>query len=251
MVGGIGPVRELDLPFGSGELTLRLPQAALMGVYVPEPIAACADVQAEVDRALSTPVGTPRLPQIVGRGERVVVLVDDHTRMTPVSEILPPVLRELSASGVPDDEVTILITHGTHRLSTEAEVRRKVGPDILRRFRVVQHDCRDEANQVYVGLTSRGTPVWVNRCVTEADRRIGIGHIGPSPYAGYSGGYKLILPGVAALDTVDANHSLVPLSAGKPGVADSCCRSLTGVMGCQATPGHFATGRTWMPSAVS
>jgi nickel-dependent lactate racemase len=91
-------------------------------------------------------------------------------------------------------------------------------------LRIVQHECADVQNQVYLGLTSRGTPVWVNRLVTTADRCIGIGHIGPSPYAGYSGGGKLILPGVAALDTINANHSLVPLGFRRPGVVDLPCR---------------------------
>jgi nickel-dependent lactate racemase len=120
--------------------------------------------------------------------------------------------------------VTILITHGTHRLSCDEEVRRKVGKDIYGRFRIVQHQCTDEQNQVYLGLTSRSTPVWVNRLVVEADCCIGIGHVGPSPYAGYSGGHKLIIPGVASLDTINANHSLVALGFRRPGHVDVPCR---------------------------
>ena len=99
-----------------------------------------------------------------------------------------------------------------------------MGPEIARRFRIEQHRCTDESRQVYIGLTSRGTPVWVNRTVVEADRRVDIGHIGPSPYAGYSGGYKLILPGAAALDTINVNHSLVPLGFRQPGRVDVPCR---------------------------
>jgi nickel-dependent lactate racemase len=119
-----------------------------------------------------------------------------------------------------DADLTVLITHGAHRLSTGPEVERIVGPELSRRLKIVQHRCDEPGNQAYVGLTSRGTPVWVNRIVLEADRRIGIGYIGPSPYAGYSGGWKLIVPGVAALDTINANHSMVPLGFRRHGSVD-------------------------------
>jgi nickel-dependent lactate racemase len=135
--------------------------------------------------------------------------------------LLPPVLEALAQAGVRDADITIMITHGTHRLSTDQEVGRIVGAGPSRRLRIVQHRCDEQDNQVYVGLTSRGTPVWVNRLAFEADRRIGIGYIGPSPTAGYSGGWKLIVPGVAALDTINANHSMIPLGFRRPGVAPS------------------------------
>jgi nickel-dependent lactate racemase len=214
----------VELPYGSGTLSAEVPERNLVGVYLPQPVPACADPEGEIARALAAPLGTPPLRALVRRGETVVVLLDDHTRATPAARILPLVLEELRQGGVREEDVTLLITHGTHRLSTEAEVRAKVGPEIARRFRVEQHRCTDESQQVYIGLTSRGTPVWVNRTVVEADRRVGIGHIGPSPYAGYSGGYKLILPGAAALETINVNHSLVPLGFRQPGRVDVPCR---------------------------
>lgn len=216
--------RELSLPYGKQEVMGHLPDANLESVYVPQAVEACSDPVAEVRRALAKPLDTPPLPDIVEPGDRVVILVDDHTRTTPVAMILPLVLDSLRTGEIEDQDVTILITHGTHRLSTEEEVRRKVGDQIYDRFHIAQHSCTDEQNQVYVGLTSRGTPVWINRLVAEADRCIGIGHVGPSPYAGYSGGSKLILPGVAALDTINANHSLVALGFRRPGRMDVPCR---------------------------
>ncbi len=214
----------VQLPYGPRTLEMRLPAANVAGVFRPQAVAACPHASAEIARALAHPLGAAPLRATVRQGERVVVLVDDHTRETPAAEILPPVLAELHGAGVRADDVTILITHGTHRPSTDEEVRRKLGPAVYGRYRTVQHDCEDEANQVFVGLTSRGTPVWVNRLVVQADRRVGIGHIGPSPYAGYSGGGKLILPGVAALDTINANHSLVAVGVGRPGCATVPCR---------------------------
>ncbi len=217
-------VQEIQLPYGADTLTVRVPEANLAGVFHPQSIAACVDPAEEIARVLSQPLDTPPLRDIVQPGEKVVILADDHTRATPAARILPLLLKELQLGGVRDEDVMIMITHGTHRLSSDEEVRRKVGDEVYRRFRIVQHQCTDEGNQVYLGLTSRGTPVWVNRSVVEADRRIGIGHIGPSPYAGYSGGGKLIVPGVASLDTINANHSLVPLGFRQPGRVDLPCR---------------------------
>lgn len=216
--------KKITLPYGDATLEGYVPNDNLEGVYAPQSVEPCSDPVAEIERALRHPLGTSSLPEMVQAGEQVVILVDDHTRTTPAAQILPPVLADLRAGGVRDDDVVILITHGTHRLSTEDEVRRKVGDEVYGRFRIEQHRCTDEENQVYVGLTSRGTPVWVNRLVVEADCCIGIGHVGPSPYAGYSGGSKLILPGVAALDTINANHSLVALGFRQPGRVDVPCR---------------------------
>lgn len=216
--------REIHLPYGTDVLKFSIPDANLAGVYLPQPVAACADPAAEILRVLTNPLDTPCLSDIVQPNEKVVILVDDHTRATPVAQILPPLLDELRVGGARDEDVTILITHGTHRKSRDEEVRDKVGEHVYGRFRIVQHQCTDEQSQVYLGLTRWGTPVWVNRLVVEADRCIGIGHIGPSPYAGYSGGGKLIVPGVASLDTINANHSLVVLGFRQPGRVDVPCR---------------------------
>ncbi len=224
MIYEMNGTHEIRLPYGKSEVTGQVPEANLTGIYVPRSGEPCSDPAAEIRRALREPLDAPPLTDIVRPGERVVILVDDHTRTTPAAEILPLVLGSLREGGIRDEDVTILVTHGTHRLSSEAEVRRKVGDSIYDQFRIAQHRCTDEENQIYLGLTGRATPVWVNRLVVEADRCIGIGHVGPSPYAGYSGGSKLILPGVAALDTINANHSLVALGFRQPGRIDVPCR---------------------------
>lgn len=216
--------REISLPYGSSRLRFCLPEANLTGIYLPRPVTPSADPSAEIEHAVAHPLDTPPLSEIVRPGEQVIILVDDHTRVTPAARILPPVLAAVRRAGVRDGDVTIMLATGSHRPSTEDEVRRKVGHEIYGRYHVLQHQCTDEENQVYLGLTTRGTPVWVNRLVVEADRRVAIGHIGPSPFAGYSGGWKMIIPGVAALDTINANHSLVPLGFRQPGNVDSPCR---------------------------
>jgi len=210
----------VELPYGARTLELRLPEANLAGVFTPQPVEPCADLPSAVRRALEQPLDGPPLGELARPGESVVILLEDHTRPTPTADLLPHVLEALGRAGVRDADITLMLTHGTHRLSTEQEVERIVGAEPYRRLRIVQHRCDEPENQFYSGLTSRGTPVWVNRLVVEADRRIGIGYIGPSPYAGYSGGWKLIVPGVAALDTINANHSPVPLGFRRPGCVD-------------------------------
>jgi nickel-dependent lactate racemase len=212
--------RSVEIPYGVHRLELRVPEANLAGVFQPQPVEACPDLRAEVSRALAAPLGSPPLSALAHPGDKVVLLVEDHTRPTPTADLLLPVVETLTRAGVRDADLTVLITHGTHRLSTAPEVQRIVGADLSRRLRIVQHRCDEPENQVYVGLTRRGTPVWVNRIVVEADHRMGIGYIGPSPYAGYSGGWKLIVPGAASLDTINANHSFVPLGFRRHGSVD-------------------------------
>jgi nickel-dependent lactate racemase len=215
----------IRLPYGDGELEAILPESWLASTFAPRPVPPCTDLAGEVSLALAKPLSGPPLAEIAHAGDRMVILLDDHTRATPGARLLPLVLEHLLARGVREEDITLFITHGTHRMSTEAELLEKLGESVCRRFKVVQHDSRDESSQVFLGITGRGTPVWLNAAVVEADKRIGIGHVGPSPYAGYSGGLKLLIPGAAALDTINANHSLVPLGFDLPVSAELPCRA--------------------------
>ncbi|MCL4560184.1 MAG: nickel-dependent lactate racemase [Chloroflexi bacterium] len=216
--------RPIKLPYGKQSIEFTLPEENLVGVLGPKPVPPCANPAEEIDRALDNPLDTLPIREIVHPGEKALILVDDYTRATPAAAILPHLLERLQAAGVPREDVTLLVSTGTHRPCSEEELRLKVGPEVYGIYRLEQHDCTDQASQVYLGLTSRATPVWVNRLVVEADRVFGIGHIDPSDYAGYAGGYKLIVPGVASLDTVNANHSLAALSFRQPGRTDLPCR---------------------------
>ena len=216
--------QRVQLPYGDSRVDFYLPERNLAGVFSPRPVAASDDPDDEVRRALRHPLDTSSVGDIVRPGEQVLILVDDHTRKTPVALILPHLLEQLELGGVQRADVTIMIANGTHRLSTNAEVLRKVGGQVYGRYRIVQHRCDDERNQVYLGLTSRGTPVWVNRLAIETDRCFGIGHIDPSTFAGYAGGKKLLVPGIASLDTIDANHTLVTLGFRQHGRVDVPCR---------------------------
>jgi len=214
----------IQLPYGSTFHTIELPPANLKGIFTPKRVSPCEDIPAELFQSISQPLRSVLLTSKRSQGGKVIILVDDQTRTTPAYLVLPTVLAELNQSGIKDDDISILVTHGTHRQATEQEVRKKIGDRVYENYRILQHDCQQESQQVFVGLTSRGTPLWFNREVIGADFRIGVGHIGPSPFAGYSGGGKLILPGIASLDTINANHTLVPLGFRQFASTDIPCR---------------------------
>jgi nickel-dependent lactate racemase len=143
---------------------------------------------------------------MVAPTSKIAVIVDDITRPTPTHVMLPPLLLELETAGVPSRNVTILFATGSHRGHTLEERERLIGADVVRRYRTVDHDARDEASLVSLGTTSFGTPVKMNRLAVEADLRILLGLVKPHHQAGYSGGGKALLPGVCGLETIYNNH---------------------------------------------
>lgn len=147
-----------------------------------------------------------RLAPLAEGKRRVLVLVDDNTRRTRVHEILPHVARELAQAGVRDEQVTILTAQGTHRRMSREELEQKIGPGFLRRWRVEQHQYRERDRLVRFGETSEGMPVVVNGLMAESDLRIGIGHVGVHALMGYSGGAKIVLPGVCGEETETWTH---------------------------------------------
>src|SRR4051794_1892300 len=128
----------------------------------------------------------------------------DGTRAQPREKMIPAVLDEL---GVPDEDVVILVATGTHRGNTDEEIRAMLGDELVARVRVINHDARDKDSLVYLGEHGRGVPVWVNRLWVEADVRITTGFVEPHFFAGFSGGPKLVAPGLAGLDTVLVLHN--------------------------------------------
>jgi nickel-dependent lactate racemase len=197
----------LHLPYGSNALTPEIPDRHLGEVVQPCPVRPADDALAIIRSALEQPIGTCRLDQMVDAGQTVAVIVDDLTRTTPVRLILPLVLQSLHAAGVAREAVRIVLALGTHRAMTEAEIIAKVGAEIPGQYTVVNisGSCREE--MVYMGTSSYGIPTWINRAVAQADVKIGVGQITPHVNAGYSGGAKIILPGVCGTHTVETFHA--------------------------------------------
>ena len=163
------------------------------------------DPSEAVRRALSAPIGTPALAEIVQPGERVVIVTSDITRYTGSELYLPILVEELNRCGIADEHIEILIALGIHRRQTEAEHRQILGP-LYGRLSVRDHDCDDPAQLVDLGPTSSGLPVQINRRVVEADRVIVTGTIGLHYFAGFGGGRKSLVPGVASRETCMATH---------------------------------------------
>jgi lactate racemase len=165
------------------------------------------DVPKEIDRALDNPIGTAPLEKLARPGMKVTVLFDDMQRPTPAALAIPAVLNRLNKAGVTDERITAICARGTHPAPTPEQLEKKVGKEVLARLagRVLIHDAQSAEN-VFVGRTSRGTVVEINRNVAEADLVIGIGTCMPHPYSGFSGGCKILLPGVSSYRTIGEHH---------------------------------------------
>jgi lactate racemase len=164
------------------------------------------NAKAEIKRAIENPIGSKRLKELTTKDTSVVILVDDRTRETPQKQILPFVLDELNNAGVRNSNIKLVIATGTHRNMTEDEILERFGQDIVNRVKIENHDCHN--NLVDKGLTRRGTRIIVNKDVLDADIRIAVGSVLPHHPTGWSGGAKMLLPGVAGTETVNAMHLL-------------------------------------------
>lgn len=196
----------IHLPLGRGQASVQIPAANLLGIYAPLPAARVGDEASLVREALAQPIGSPRLRHLAQRGQKVAIVTSDNTRPCPSARLLPPVLAELAAAGVPDEDITVIAALGLHRPMSEEELAAAVGPDVYRRLRVLNHDPHDT---VRLGVTARGTPVEFFRPVVEVDLRVCLGNLELHYFAGYSGGAKAILPGCASAATVTANHAMM------------------------------------------
>jgi nickel-dependent lactate racemase len=165
----------------------------------------------QMETAILNPLGTPRLRDLAQGKKRVAVLFDDMTRPTRIYEIGPMILRELAEGGVREEDIVFVCALGTHGALTMNEFRKKLGPDIVERFRVVNHNIYE--NCVEVGTTSRGTRLLVNREVMEADLKVGIGCVTAHAQVGFSGGGKIVLPGVSHVDSIAHYHLQVEAMA--------------------------------------
>lgn len=166
-----------------------------------------SDLTQAVSQALESPLGSHRLRELVQPDDRLAVMISDATRSSPSRFLLDGIVKELERAGVPFQNVTIVVATGTHRPSTSRELAAMLGEKHLAHFKVVNHDCHDSSGLLYLGDTERGVPVWINQTVAEATFRIATGAITPHHAAGYSGGRKTILPGVAGEPTIRRHHS--------------------------------------------
>ncbi len=173
-------------------------------------VRAIGDVQeapeAIVAASLAAPIGVPRLSQMVNGDSRILIVVDDISRPTPARQIVPALLTELARGGARDANIRFLVALGTHRPMTGQEIAVKIGADVAARFSVTNHEWDNPAALHDYGTLDGGTQVVLNRAMHESDLVIGVGSIAPHPAAGFSGGGKIIAPGVATEEAVGEFH---------------------------------------------
>jgi len=207
------------LPYGKTEVCARIPTRNFLGTIEPKEKTGVPDPRVEVERALRKPIGTKQLSEIAKPGDKVAIVVDDSTRVTPSYLMVPPLLDELNKAGVKDGDVTVIFGCGTHRAVKPDEMKKLVGEETLKRVRAVNHDCNVK-DQVFLGKTSFGTKVYVNKVFADADVKILVGDVDLHYYAGYGGGRKSVLPAVSSAETIQHNHAMLLHPKSRTGVLD-------------------------------
>ena len=197
----------VNFAFGKCGLNLELPDGFEYRVLEARSAVPLDNPASAIEQALDSPIGTPPLAELA-RGKRsAAISVCDITRPAPNREVLPPLLARLEAAGIPREAITILIATGLHRPATEAEFREICGEATAANYRIVNHHARELSEHRPLGSTASGTPVYIDERFVSADLHITLGFIEPHLMLGYSGGRKLIVPGLAAQETIKVLHS--------------------------------------------
>jgi len=195
---------KVHLPYGRQGLDVELPDRA--HVLLPERLPSLADPLEAVRQALREPIGSPPLAELVQPEDTVAIAFSDITRPTPSHILLPAILEVLGAAGVRRENIALVNGTGMHRPNTREELIGMLGQEVVDGYRIVQHDARDRSQHAFVGHNERGAEIWVNRDYLEASVRILTGFVEPHIFAGYSGGGKALLPGIAGADIIMSNH---------------------------------------------
>lgn len=197
------------LKYSNTEFTVSLPEEQIVAdvesnrLDLPK-----RTVQELVTDALDHPIGSKPLEEIVRPGETVCIIVSDITRhWQHMESYLPVLVDRLNRIGIPDKDIRFISSTGTHRAQTEAEHIALLGEDLYRRIGIIDHNCDDKEHLTYRGTTARGTPVWLNSHAMECDRLILTGGVVYHFLAGFGGGRKSVIPGIAGRETININHS--------------------------------------------
>jgi nickel-dependent lactate racemase len=193
---------DFHLPYGDSFLKARLPTENISFILEKREVKGINNEGKAITDSLRLPIGCPPLSEQINKNDRVVVIVTDNTRACPDDRLLPPILTELEQK-LPRDNITIIIALGLHPPLNKEALITKLGKYIVENYKVLNHDVNDT---IYIGTTSRGTPVEINRHVIEADFRLSTGLIEPHFFAGFSGGRKSIAPGVFSVKSAHKNH---------------------------------------------
>lgn len=199
-------VLKFNIPYGDKEVKLDIPKGNLAEVLSPRKISLPTNQEDTIRKAINNPIGTPPLEEIVKGKKKVIIICEDITRSAPISKVLPIVIEKLKAAKVNDENISIIMALGSHRPMMKNEIKRKVGEEIYSRFEVANSEFKDKSQLSDLGEAPGGVRVWANKRVIKGDVKIGIGTIVPHPAVGFSGGGKIIYPGVVGEETVASFH---------------------------------------------
>ncbi len=204
---------EIQLPWGNNALNLQVPDSWQVifpaGKETPESNGSNYTEQEIVEHSLNNPEQFSPLDAHDLHGKKIVVIVDDNTRPTPVYQFFHLLLNVLEKAGADPGQILVIPALGIHTSMQEEEMAEKIGASNLDKIKWENHDAFDSENNIYFGTTNRGTPVYMNRHLADADLIVSVGMVEPHLWAGYGGGLKNLLPGVAASDTIGNHHTII------------------------------------------
>jgi lactate racemase len=194
---------QVSLAYGRGRLAAEVPDDAV--IIRPEELAGLPDERAAFTAAMRAPIGSPPLRDLASPSSRVAIVIADITRPSPSERMVPWIMQELA--NVPREQFVIINGTGSHRANTRDELIQMLGAEVVETTRIVNHTAFDDSTLTYLGTTSYGGPIWVNNDYLQADLRIVTGFIEPHFFAGFSGGPKGVIPGVAGIKTIMHLHN--------------------------------------------
>ncbi len=209
-----------EVAYGKSTLGFSLPEGMRAAVAVPKSVSPLAQAQSAVIEAIKHPLGTPPLREMVRPRNRICIVFTDITRACPDHLLVPPLVAELQAAGVRDEDITLLCGVGMHRASTYEEKVAKLGSDIVARLRVIDNEPQNSQTLIDLGTTEDGVPITIHRAVVESDFVIATGIVEPHQYAGYSGGCKTLAVGAAGEAFIAYTHG--PKFVDHPGTRLGC-----------------------------
>lgn len=202
----------VKMKYGMEEIDVTISNENLLGIIKPNEFVVNKSEKEVIKEALENPIASARLKELVKCGETICVVIPDSTRKWQRTQIVVPcIIDEIISAGVKDEDIIIISALGAHRFQTKEEHRQLVSQEIADRIKVIDHDCNDKDNLTYLGETTRGTPIYVNKKVLEYDHVVLVGGVIYHLLAGFGGGRKTVLPGISSYETIMKNHSLTLL----------------------------------------
>ncbi|MCK5612829.1 nickel-dependent lactate racemase [Candidatus Pacearchaeota archaeon] len=196
----------IEIPYGKNSVELDINDKNVLEIITPSDVNPSSNPNLEVEKALRNPIDGPTIDELSPREKTVAIAVDDLTRVTPTHVLLPPIIQSFKKAGARKENIKIIIALGTHRKMTDQEMKEKYGSQVIEEYEVINHAFDDESGLEYVGKIADDVPVWINKEYLKADIRIATGNLIPHFNAGWAGGAKILLPGLAGEETVGRMH---------------------------------------------